>query len=567
MTLNSKYFQGLAAGLKNPLTAGGAKPLLAVPFAAAALVSCAEKRQPERPNIIFIMTDDHTAQAMSCYGGRLMETPNMDRLAREGMRFENCYATNALSGPSRACILTGKFSHINGFTDNACRFDGDQQTFPKLLRQAGYETAMIGKWHLISEPQGFDFWSILSGQEEQGDYYDPEFLEMGREITEKGYVTDVITSKAVFWLESRNGGQSKASSCGRSDKKPFCLMLHHKAPHRNWMPAPEHLGEFNDRVFPEPGNLFDDYSGRCPAAAEQDMSIDRTFTEDWDLKLMTREELLANPGNRLAKVYLRMPEDVRQKWDSVYAGRIAEYRGGSLKGRELVRWKYQQYMRDYLATVLSVDESIGRVLDCLEKTGELDNTVVVYTSDQGFFLGEHGWFDKRFMYEECQRMPLLVRYPKAVKAATVSDALCMNIDFAPTFLDLAGVEIPSDIQGESLLPVIENGGQAPEGWREAVYYHYYEYPAEHSVKRHYGIRTKDFKLIHFYNDIDCWELYDERRDSKEMHNVYDDSEYADVRRYMLSLIDSVQTVYGDVDPCEKEKVLFKGDRRYMDRQQ
>ena len=466
--------------------------LLALPLAAAALASCAQKEQEKsQPNILFIMTDDHTTQAMSCYGGRLIETPNMDRLAREGMRFENCYATNALSGPSRACILTGKFSHENGFTDNASRFNGDQQTFPKLLQSAGYETAMIGKWHLISEPQGFDFWSVLSGQEEQGDYYNPG-----------------------FW---------------------------------------------------EPENLFDDYSGRCPAAAEQDMSLEKTFTEDWDLKLMTREEMLANPDNRLSKVYFRMPEEAQHKWDSVYAGRIAEYRSGCLKGQELVRWKYQQYMRDYLATVLSVDESIGRVLDYLEMTGELDNTIVVYTSDQGFFLGEHGWFDKRFMYEECQRMPLLVRYPKAIKAGTVSDALCMNVDFAPTFLDYAGVEIPSDIQGVSLRPVIENDGATPTDWREAVYYHYYEYPAEHSVKRHYGIRTKDFKLIHFYNDIDCWELYDETKDPMEMHNVYDDPEYSETREYMLSLIDSVQKSYGDVDPCERERVLFKGDRRYIQR--
>ncbi len=543
--------------------------LLALPLAAAALASCGQKEQEKkRPNILFIMTDDHTTQAMSCYGGRLIETPNMDRLAREGMRFENCYATNALSGPSRACILTGKFSHENGFTDNASRFNGDQQTFPKLLQSAGYETAMIGKWHLISEPQGFDFWSVLSGQEEQGDYYNPGFWEMGKEITEQGYVSDVITGKVLSYLENRRAAalQSQAASGSKSAPlKPFCLMFHHKAPHRNWMPAPEHLGEFNDRVFQEPENLFDDYSGRCPAAAEQDMSLEKTFTEDWDLKLMTREEMLANPDNRLSKVYFRMPEEAQHKWDSVYAGRIAEYRSGRLKGRELVSWKYQQYMRDYLATVLSVDESIGRVLDYLEMTGELDNTIVVYTSDQGFFLGEHGWFDKRFMYEECQRMPLLVRYPKAIKAGTVSDALCMNIDFAPTFLDYAGVEIPSDIQGVSLRPVIENDGATPTDWRKAVYYHYYEYPAEHSVKRHYGIRTKDFKLIHFYNDIDCWELYDETKDPMEMHNVYDAPEYSETREYMLSLIDSVQQSYGDVDPCERERVLFKGDRRYIQR--
>ena len=535
---------------------GKLHPLLAVlPLAASALPSCAPGQEQRKPNILFIMTDDHTTGAMSCYGGRLIDTPNMDRLADEGMRFENCYATNALSGPSRACILTGKFSHVNGFTDNASRFDASQQTFPRLLQDAGYQTAIIGKWHLISQPQGFDFWSILTGQEEQGDYYDPDFLEMGKEITERGYVTDVITSKTIDYLQRRD------------KSKPFCLMCLHKAPHRNWMPSPEHLGQFNDTVFPEPENLFDDYSDRSPAAAQQDMSIAKTFTEDWDLKLMTREELLANPENRLSKVYGRMPAEVRHKWDSVYAKRIREYRSGELKGRELVRWKYQQYMRDYLATVLSVDESIGKILDCLEKSGELDNTIIVYTSDQGFFLGEHGWFDKRFMYEECQRMPLLIRWPEKIAPGSTSDALCMNIDFAPTFLDCAGAEVPSDIQGESLMSVFDNGGKAPSTWRKAVYYHYYEYPAEHSVKRHYGIRTQNHKLIHFYDDIDCWELYDEKLDPHEMRNVYDAPEYAAVRDSLMGILTEVQEQYADTDPCEKEKVLFKGDRRYMNRQQ
>ena len=527
--------------------------------AAVGAVSCGNGAEEEtrRPNILFIMTDDHTTQAMSCYGGRLIQTPNMDRIAGEGIRFDNCYATNALSGPSRACILTGKFSHENGFTDNASIFDGDQQTFPKLLQQAGYQTAIVGKWHLISEPQGFDWWSVLSGQGEQGDYYSPDFWEKDgdttRNVTCEGYVTDVVTDKAISYIQ------------GRDKDRPFCLMLHQKAPHRNWMPSPKNLGIFNDTVFPEPENLFDDYSGRGEAARSQDMSLEHTFTEDWDLKLLTGDEMRANPSNRLAQVYLRMPEDVQRKWDSVYAGRIAEYRSGKLSGKELVRWKYQQYMRDYLATVLSVDEGIGRVLECLEKEGELDNTIVVYTSDQGFFLGEHGWFDKRFMYEECQRMPLIVRYPKAIKAGSVSSALCMNVDFAPTFLDFAGVEIPSDIQGESLKRVLENGGKTPEDWRKAVYYHYYEYPAEHSVKRHYGIRTDDFKLIHFYNDIDQWEMYDLKNDPKEMSNIFDSEEYASTRDSLLDLLRDVQKQYGDDDPDETVKVLFHGDRRYVER--
>ena len=528
------------------------KAAYALPLAAAGLSACSEAVEQERPNIIFIMTDDHTTQAMSCYGGNLIETPNMDRIADEGMRFDNCYATNALSGPSRACILTGKFSHRNGFTDNASTFDGSQLTFPKVMRENGYATGVVGKWHLISKPQGFDHWSILLGQNEQGNYYKPVFYENGTVVKEDGYVTDVITDKAIEFIDEVH------------DEKPFMLMLHHKAPHRNWMPAPRHLGIFNDTVFPEPETLFDDYEGRGEAARSQDMNIENTLEDEWDLKLLTREEILAG-NNRLHDVYIRMPEEVQHKWDSVYAPRIAEYRSGKLQGDELVRWKYQQYMRDYLATAMSVDESIGRVMEYLEEIGELDNTVIVYTSDQGFFLGEHGWFDKRFMYEECLRMPFVIRYPKMIKAGSTSKAICMNVDFGPTFLDLAGIEVPSEMQGRSFRKVLEKKGRIPAGWREAAYYHYYEYPAEHSVKRHYGIRTSDCKLIHFYNDIDQWEMYDMKADPQEMRNVYDDPAYADKRAKMHRILEQVQQEYEDTDPCEKELILFKGDRRLFDR--
>ena len=528
------------------------KAACALPLAAAGLSACSNAVEQERPNIIFIMTDDHATQAMSCYGGNLIETPNMDRIADEGMRFDNCYATNALSGPSRACILTGKFSHRNGFTDNASTFDGSQLTFPKVMRENGYATGVVGKWHLISKPQGFDHWSILLGQNEQGNYYKPVFYENGTVVKEDGYVTDVITDKAIEFIDEVH------------DEKPFMLMLHHKAPHRNWMPAPRHLGIFNDTVFPEPETLFDDYEGRGEAARSQDMNIENTLDDEWDLKLLTREEILAG-NNRLHDVYIRMPEEVQHKWDSVYAPRIAEYRSGKLQGDELVRWKYQQYMRDYLATAMSVDESIGRVMEYLEEIGELDNTVIVYTSDQGFFLGEHGWFDKRFMYEECLRMPFVIRYPKMIKAGSTSKAICMNVDFGPTFLDLAGIEVPSEMQGRSFRKVLEKKGRIPAGWREAAYYHYYEYPAEHSVKRHYGIRTSDCKLIHFYNDIDQWEMYDMKADPQEMRNVYDDPAYADKRAQMHRILEQVQQEYEDTDPCEKELILFKGDRRLFDR--
>ena len=528
------------------------KAAYALPLAAAGLSACSEAVEQERPNIIFIMTDDHTTQAMSCYGGNLIETPNMDRIADEGMRFDNCYATNALSGPSRACILTGKFSHKNGFTDNASTFDGSQLTFPKVMRENGYATGVVGKWHLISKPQGFDHWSILLGQNEQGNYFKPVFYENDTVVKEDGYVTDVITDKAIEFIDEVH------------DEKPFMLMLHHKAPHRNWMPAPRHLGIFNDTVFPEPETLFDDYVGRGEAARSQDMNIENTLDDEWDLKLLTREEILAG-DNRLHDVYIRMPEEVQHKWDSVYAPRIAEYRSGKLQGDELVRWKYQQYMRDYLATAMSVDESIGRVMEYLEEIGELDNTVIVYTSDQGFFLGEHGWFDKRFMYEECLRMPFVIRYPKMIKAGSTSKAICMNVDFGPTFLDLAGIEVPSEMQGRSFRKVLEKKGRIPAGWRKAAYYHYYEYPAEHSVKRHYGIRTSDCKLIHFYNDIDQWEMYDMTADPQEMRNVYDDPAYADKRAQMHRILEQVQQEYEDTDPCEKELILFKGDRRLFDR--
>ena len=538
----------------------------AVPLTMAALAGCRDE-QPRRPNIIVMMTDDHTAQAMSCYGSLLVETPNLDRLAREGMLFENCYVPNAISGPSRACILTGKYSHANGFTDHSRTFDGDQQTFPKLLHEAGYQTAMIGKWHLNSDPQGFDFWSILVGQ---GEYYAPLFIENGEEKVCPGYVTDVITDKAIDFLERRD------------PDRPFAMLYYHKAPHRNWMPAQRHLGMFDDKVFPEPDNLLDDYAGRGRAAREQAMEIGRDMWPEWDLKLITPEEIaridelthtddankddVKRANDRLSSImqyraaYDRMTDAEKARWNEAYAPRIAEWRALRDKAskEEIVRWKYQQYMKDYCAVIKGVDENVGRLLDYLERIGELDNTIIVYTSDQGFFLGEHGWFDKRFMYEECQRTPLLVRYPKAVKAGTRSDALAMNIDLAPTFVEMAGLDVPEDMQGRSLREVLTSGGATPADWRTGVYYHYYEYPSWHSVKRHYGIRTRDHKLIHFYNDVDEWELYDMQRDPHEMRNVYDDPAYAEVRARLHAELERLQQECGDTDPCEREYEFFRG---------
>lgn len=530
-----------------------------------ALQSCGVKKPSEqkRPNILFIMTDDHATQAIGCYGSKLMQTPNIDRIAAEGMKFNNCYVTNAISGPSRACILTGKMSHVNGFTDNSQSFDGNQMTYPKQLHDNGYQTAIVGKWHLTSDPQGFDHWSVLIGQ---GEYYRPDFLENGKELTEDGYVTDVITRKAIGFLENRD------------KNKPFALLLYHKAPHMNWMPAQRHLGIFDDVVFPEPATLFDDYSTLGTAAKEQLMTILNDLWEDEALKIATPEELDKKPEivrgydankhdmaranqkgagiENLRNGYNRMTPTEKTKWNEAYKRRIQEYRSKKMEGKELLSWKYQNYMRDYLATSLSVDESIGEMMQYLEKTGELDNTIIIYTSDQGFFLGEHGWFDKRFMYEESMRMPFVMRYPQKIKARSESSTLCMNIDFAPTLLELAGVEVPEEIQGKSLVPILDSAGATPDNWRKAAYYHYYEYPSWHSVKRHYGIRTERYKLIHFYNDIDEWELYDLQNGQSERTNVYLDPAYATVCQELKSLLEKTSTEYKDSDPTEQKIKFF-----------
>jgi arylsulfatase A-like enzyme len=464
------------------------------------LPSCASIGQTagpkgKRPNIIFIMTDDHASHALSCYGSKINKTPNLDRLAKEGMLFENSFCTNSICAPCRAVILTGKYSHINGVIDNRKRFDGTQQTFPKLLQKAGYETAMIGKWHLKSDPTGFDYWNVLPGQ---GLYYNPVMREMGERKKYTGYVTDIITDHCLKWLKER-----------RADK-PFCLMYHHKAPHRRWEPGPKHLTMYDDVTIPEPDNLFDDYSTRGRAAKEQDMSIEKTM-DKIDLKLVAPRNLNSEQKNF---------------WDAAYEPKNEAFRKANLKGKDLVRWKYQRYIKDYLRCIASVDDNVGRLLDYLDESGLARNTIVFYTSDQGFYLGDHGWFDKRFMYEESLRMPLLARYPKEIKAGSVNEDIVLNLDFGPTFLDFAGVSKPDDMQGGSIRRVLR--GKTPRDWRTSMYYHYYEYPAVHSVKRHYGVRTQRYKLIHFYHDIDEWELYDLRKDPREMKNVYDDAAYAEI---------------------------------------
>jgi len=468
----------------------------------------------KRPNIIFIMTDDHASHALSCYGSKINKTPNLDRIAKEGMLFKNSFCTNSICAPCRAVILTGKYSHINGVIDNRKKFDGSQQTFPKLLQKAGYQTAMIGKWHLKTDPTGFDYWNVLPGQ---GTYYNPAMIEMGQRKKYTGYTTDIITDHCLKWLKERK------------PEKPFCLMYHHKAPHRRWEPGPKHLTMYDDVTIPEPDNLFDDYSNRGRAAKEQDMSIEKTMDKR-DLKLVTPGDL--NP-------------EQKKLWDAAYNPKNEAFEKANLQGKDLVRWKYQRYIKDYLRCIASVDDNVGRLLDYLDESGLAENTVVFYTADQGFYLGDHGWFDKRFMYEESLRMPLLVRYPKEIKPGSVNEDIVLNLDFAPTFLDFAGVAKPPDMQGRSIRGLLRR--KRSKDWRKSMYYHYYEYPAVHSVKRHYGVRTERYKLIHFYNDIDEWELYDLRKDPREMKNVFNDPAYAGIVKKLKAELQRLRKKYKDTD--------------------
>lgn len=492
--------------------------------------SCAEKKEevgtPERPNILYIMTDDHAYQAISCYNGVLNRTPNIDRIANEGVIFTNSFVTNSICAPSRAVMLTGKFSHLNHQRLNSQKFDSSQLTFPKLLQEAGYQTAMIGKWHLGSEPMGFDFWNILPGQ---GDYYNPDFIEMGQRKRVEGYVTNLVTDAAIKWLNSKTGDE------------PFCLLVHHKAPHRCWMPDTAYLDMYNDVKFPLPNNFYDDYEGR-QAAAEQHMHME-DFCPVNDLKMLDKEGEIQGPLRKFFERQIsRMNDKQRTAWNKAYAHEIEYYKKANLEGQELLEWNYQRYLEDYLRCIASVDDNIGRLLDYLEENGLSENTLIVYTSDQGFYLGEHGWFDKRFIYEESLRTPLVMKLPKKIQKSKV-EKLVQNIDYAPTFLDLAGVAIPDEMQGQSLLPLLNE--DEVTGWRESIYYHYYEYPGPHAVKRHYGVRNKRYKLIHFYHDIDQWELYDLQKDPGEVNNLYGQKGYEKVTKSLHDQMLALQKQYND----------------------
>ena len=520
--------------MKNVLKVGVAGAIL-VGFA-----SCTPKEEAksDRPNIIFIMSDDHAYQAISAYDNTLIETPNIDRIAKMGMLFTQASVTNSICAPSRATILTGKHSHLNGKIDNHFPFDTTNVTFPQLMQQAGYQTAMFGKLHFGNNPKGFDQFKILPGQ---GSYYNPDFITKNEgNIKVEGYVTDIVTDMTLDWLEKE-----------RKPDQPFLLMYLHKSPHRPWLMAERHMEEFTQKTFPEPKTLFDDYSSR-PAAAEAEMNILTHMGWSGDNKL--RPEILKELGiadvggydtsrfigqmNRFTpaqaanfrKYYDPISEDFKQRYPT-------------MSKEDLMRWKYQRYMQDYLGTIKAVDENVGRLLDYLEANNLMENTIIVYTSDQGFYLGEHGWYDKRFVYDESFKTPLLVAWPGKVKAGTKSDALVQNLDFAQTFLEAAGIPAPSDMQGESLLPILT--GNTEKWTRDAVYYHYYEYPAEHMVNRHYALVTQEYKLVHYYFIQDYWELIDRKKDPMELRNVYDDPAYAEIKADLHKRLDELRVKYKD----------------------
>jgi arylsulfatase A-like enzyme len=513
-------------------------------LASLLLPACTGKKdnatKDQRPNIIFIMCDDHAQQAISAYGSSLIETPNIDRIGKEGIIFSNSFVANSICAPSRAVMLTGKHSHLNGMRDNLDEFDGSQVTFPKLLQKAGYYTAMVGKWHLKTLPTGFSYWNIL---DDQGDYYNPDLIEMGNTSRHTGYVTDIITELAIQTIENRNKEQ------------PFCLIYNHKAPHRSWMPDTTDLYLFEDKEFPLPHNFFDNYDGR-KAAGEADMRIKDMFYT-WDMKLQPgqyeQESEKGGSGPRdfdyieeFAEAWLsRMTPEQREAWDEYYLPRNNVFTELGLEGKELTKWMYQRYISDYLKCVVSIDRNTGKLLDYLEDHELLENTMIVYTSDQGFYLGEHGWYDKRFMYEESFRTPLMIRYPTEIRAGSVSEQLVQNIDYAPTLLDIAGTEIPEEIQGVSLKPLWSE--HLSNDWREALYYHYYEYPhGWHFVHKHDGIRTNRYKLIHFY-EMGEFELYDLKNDPYEMNNLYGTSANRGIQDSLKIELETLRELYSVSD--------------------
>ena len=534
-------------------------PLLAATLLAAPVLAAAIP--PARPNILFIMSDDHGKQAISCYGSSLtpslapslIMTPGIDRIAREGMRFDRSSVTNAICGPSRAVMLTGKHSHINGFVTNENKFDGAQQTFPKLLQAAGYRTEIIGKWHLESDPTGFDHWDVLVGQ---GDYWNPTFIVDGVKTKREGHVTDIIHHEAIERLDALAAGAKERG-------QPFALLVHHKAPHRNWMPQPRYYQLFNGIKIPEPATLFDDYAGRSVASSMQKMQVSRDLSWDYDLKVSTRHlhpvdpAAPAVPGVKpdpldqwMATELSRLPLAAREAMHASYAPENDALAAaiGSMDARALTSWKFQRYAKDYLRTAQGVDDSVGALLAELDRLAIADNTLVVYTSDQGWFLGEHGWFDKRWMYEESFRMPLVLRWPRVAAAGGVSAELVQNLDFAPTFLEAAGAAIPADLQGKSMLPLLRAGGATDKRFRDAVYYRFEESNGPHTVPRHEGVATARYKLIRFLDlksadGSPVLELYDLEADPDERTSLADRADHAALQAELLSKLEALRAQY------------------------
>tara|TARA_B100001057_G_scaffold70140_1_gene64060 strand:- start:2199 stop:3800 length:1602 start_codon:yes stop_codon:yes gene_type:complete len=515
--------------------------------------------QDKRPNILFIMSDDHAYQAVSAYSDKLINTPNIDRIADEGILFTNACVTNSICAPSRATILTGKFSHLNGKIDNHAKFDTTQVTFPQLFKKAGYQTAMFGKLHFGNNPKGVDDFLILPGQ---GHYINPKFLGKKSDTIITGYVTDIITDLTLDWFKNK-----------RDEEKPFMMMYLHKAPHRAWWPSPEKFAEFYEKRFPEPETLFDDYSNRGTAAktAEMNLLTHMQYMHDSKVRPSVIKEMgqvnpeivyvrgdgtLMRPTARgFYGPFGRANKDQKKKYNVTLDKISDDFKENwpKMNDKEKMKWKFQRYMQDYLATISSVDDNIGRVLDYLDESGLDKNTIVVYTSDQGFYLGEHGWFDKRFIYNESFKTPLLIRWPNKIQAGITNDEMVQNLDFAQTFLEAAMIDAPEDMQGESLIPLLTENS---EKWtREEVYYHYYEYPSVHMVKRHYGIVNKEYKLVRFYYDVDEWELYDRLNDPNEVNNVYDNPEYADVVEDLKIRLADLRLKYKDSEELD-QKFLY-----------
>lgn len=526
-------------------------------LALGAILSCAaHAAEDKRPNILFLFSDDHALRAISAYNdpvlSKIAPTPNIDRLAKEGAIFNNSFVSNSICGPSRASILTGKHSHKNGFmkNDGGGKFDGSQWTVAKELQKAGYQTAVVGKWHLKSDPTGFDYWEVLPGQ---GNYYNPDFIQMdGSRKRFEGYASDITTDKAIAWLDKRD------------KTKPFIMMCQHKAPHRTFSPALRHLDAFDDVEIPEPDTLFDDYSNRSETLKTNEMELDRHFHWAYDAKVRGDEMKAASvklpgPNGYGTPEYRRMNDEQKKAWDAHFGPKnqklFADFKAGKLTERDLVRFKYERYLRNYLGTVKGVDENIGRMLDYLEENGLSDNTIVIYSSDQGFYLGEHGWYDKRWMFEESFKMPFLIKWPGVIKPGTRPEHMIQNIDYAPTFLDAAGVEVPKEVQGKSIKPIFE--GQTSDEWRKSVYYAYYE-TGEHNVPQHFGVRTKTHKL--FYIPLtDEWQMFDLQKDPQEIKNIYDNPEYKQIREELTKEYNRIREhydapTYAEIAPKKPRKI-------------